>query len=159
MNEELEFKEIELNDTKFHVLRFSNSSLFIQDIIYGMIANVSPTTKGGRKRLQDWKRKIAMHINSSKPKHLDPNSFCAITIGMKFHPETHGKQKLDLDNYSKAILDAIAAGLFSDGEDDLSSLTTYNQFDDSNFRHIYLERLPDADFQEQESVVIFVSQN
>jgi len=48
---------------------------------------------------------------------------------------------------------------FEDEGDDLSSLTTYNQFDDSNFRHIYLERLPDADSPEQESVAIFVSQN
>ncbi|MCE2506225.1 MAG: RusA family crossover junction endodeoxyribonuclease [Nitrosopumilaceae archaeon] len=159
MTENLEFKKIELQDQVLQVLGFSNSSVMIKDIIYGMIANFTPTTQGGRKKLQEWKRQIAIQINSNRDNRLNPNLFYAITIGMKFHPETHGNQELDLDNYSKPILDAIAAGLFSYDGDDLSSLITYNQFDDSNFRHIYLERLPDAELAEQESVAIFITQN
>lgn len=157
MTEQLEFKDLVWNDQTFHVLGYSNS-LMVKDIVYGMIANHTPSTLGGRKRLQEWKRHIATQIHSSKTQLFDPKSFYAITIGMRFHPPTHGNQDFDLDNYSKPILDAIAAGLFSDDGADLSILTTYNQFDDSNFRHIYLERLPDAKLPNEESVAIFVSQ-
>lgn len=154
----LDFKEFN-HDTNFlHILTFPNSSFSVTITVFGMIANFTPTTQRGRKRLQEWKRKIALQIQSSKSLPLDSNCSFTISIGMKFHPLTHGYQKLDLDNYSKPILDAIAAGLFSDENTDLSNLTTYNQFDDSNFHHIYLERLPDADSADRESIIIHVSQ-
>lgn len=158
MKNDILFKKTKIENHTLNSIKFRNSSFTMYDIVFGMIANFTPTTLGGRKRLQDWKRKISIQIKSARKSIQNPDKIYAITIGMKFHPLTHGNQKFDLDNYSKPIIDAIAAGLFCDDDEDLSILTEYNKFDDSNFQHIYLERLPDADTSQDESIIILVSQ-
>ena len=157
--QKLQFKTKELEKGWFvKFLKFPNKGKLVSIIIYGIIANVSPSTKGGREKLQHWKRKIAMEIQS---KHgnisFNPNNQCCISVGMRFHTPTHGNQKLDLDNFIKPIVDGIAAGLFSDDKEDLSHLTKYNQFDDSNFRYLYMERLPDALEEQQEGISVVIS--
>ena len=152
------FQKTQIENHLLHSIEFRNSSFTMCDTVFGMIANFTPTTVGGRERLQNWKHKISIQIKSKRKSIQDPSRIYAITIGMKFHPPTHGNQKFDLDNYSKPIIDAIAAGLFCNDDEDLSILTEYNKFDDSTFQHIYLERLPDVDISEDESVIILVSQ-
>jgi Holliday junction resolvase RusA-like endonuclease len=153
----LKFKRNKISNTSLNSITFSNGDVIIKEIIYGTIANFTPTTLTGRKRLQDWKRIIAMQIKSKRKIVYDPQYSYAVTIGMKFHTPTHGEQNLDLDNYSKPVIDAIAAGLFCDENEDLSKLTTYNQFNDSNFRHLYFERMHDAKEKDEECVTIIVS--
>ena len=138
MKNDILFKKTKIKNHTLNSIEFRNSSFTISEIVFGMIANLTPTTLVGRKRLQEWKRKIAIQINSKRKSVQNPDNIYAITIGMKFHPLTHGNQKLDLDNFSKPIIDAVAAGLFCNDHEDLSTLTTYNQFDDSNFQHISL---------------------
>ena len=158
MENNILFKNTKIENHTLNSIEFRNSSFTMCDVVFGMIANFTPTTVGGRERLQNWKHKLSIQIKSKRKSIQDPNRIYAITIGMKFHPLTHGNQKFDLDNYSKPIIDAIAAGLFCDDDEDLSILTKYNKFDDSNFQHIYLERLPDADTSQDESIIILVSQ-
>ncbi|MCH7559904.1 MAG: RusA family crossover junction endodeoxyribonuclease [Thaumarchaeota archaeon] len=158
MKNDILFKKTKIKNHTLNSIEFRNSSFTISEIVFGMIANLTPTTLVGRKRLQEWKRKIAIQINSKRKSVQNPDNIYAITIGMKFHPLTHGNQKLDLDNFSKPIIDAVAAGLFCNDNEDLSTLTTYNQFDDSNFQHIYLEKLSDASSSQGELIIILVSQ-
>ncbi len=154
---DLKFKKIKMGTLSLHSIEFPKGDILIKEVIYGMIANFTPSTPTGRKRLQDWKRKISIQIRSRRERIEDPKSTFAITVGMKFHTHLHGEQNLDLDNYSKPIIDAIAAGLFCNEKEDLSKITNYNQFDDSNFRHLYVERLSDAKEPSEECVVIVVS--
>ena len=158
MKNDILFKKTKIKNHTLNSIEFRNSSFTISEIVFGMIANLTPTTPVGRKRLQEWKRKIAIQINSKRKSVQNSDNIYAIIIGMKFHPLTHGNQKLDLDNFSKPIIDAVAAGLFCNDNEDLSTLTTYNQFDDSNFQHIYLEKLSDASSSQGELIIILVSQ-
>ena len=158
MKNNIIFKKTRIENFTLNSLEFTNSPFTICEIVFGMIANSTPSTPVGRKRLQDWKRKISIQIKSARKSIQNPDKIYAITIGMKFHSLSHGNQKLDLDNYSKPIIDAIAAGLFCDDNEELSILTRYNQFDDSNFEHVYLEKLPDATISQDESIIILVSQ-
>lgn len=150
-------KKLQKNWTVRYV-KFSGRKNILSIIILGMIANVSPNTKGGRQRLQLWKRKIAIDTKLHRGNVVfNPDNQYALSIGMKFHPYTHGNQKLDLDNFIKPIIDGIAAGLFSNDGENLSQLSKYNQFDDSNFQFIFMERLPDAKAESQEGISVIVS--
>jgi len=153
----MELKQKKIDGFTINYLEHPSGNLIIKSIIHGMIANFTPTTKGGRERLQKWKRKVALDIKSRRTQRYNPEDSYAVSIGMKFHTPTHGEQKFDLDNYSKPIIDAVAAGLFCNENEDLTKLKRYNQFDDSNFRHVYLERLLDVKQESQEGVIILVS--
>lgn len=149
----------QVSDWSLNWLEFSNSKTVINTIICGTIANVSPTTEGGREKLQRWKRQIAMEIKSKRGKQAhDPKNHYIVSLGMRFNAMNHGDGQIDLDNFIKPILDGIAAGLFCGENDDLSTIEKYNQFNDSNFRHLYVERVINGEPQKEEGVSITVSE-
>ncbi len=154
--DDLTLKSRRLSGCLFKSLEFAGKPI-VKTIVNGMIANVTPTTVTGRKRLQDWKRKVAKEIFVNRNKIQNPDDWYAITVGMIFHTPTHGEQKLDLDNYLKPILDSIAAGLFSDESVNFAKITNYNKFDDSNFRYLYVERMKDAKLENEEGILIYVT--
>ena len=155
----MQFRTKTVSDWSLNWLEFLNSKTIISTILYETIANVSPTTEGGREKLQRWKRQIAMEIKSKRGELAhNPKNHYVVSLGMRFHTKNHGVGQIDVDNFIKPILDGIAAGLFCDENDDLSILERYNQFDDSNFRHLYVERVVNDEPQKEEGVSIVVSE-
>ena len=88
----------------------------------------------------------------------DPGDHYAISLAFRFHPGFHGgpNQKLDVENFVKPVLDAVAAGLFCDAETDPHSIDRWD-FDDSNFNTLFVHRLPNTTDSRKEGVAVFVS--
>lgn len=55
----------------------------------------------------------------------------------------HGSQPLDVENILKPTFDALAAGLCCEQKQDPRTIGRYD-FDDSNFRYRFVQRLPDG---------------
>jgi hypothetical protein len=70
---------------------------------------------------------------------------------MKFFPARRGNA-FDVENYLKPLVDAIAAGLFCEEGTDPLTIERYN-YNDSNFRHLLVFRLPDAKNEANEGVM------
>lgn len=124
----------------------------VKSIIFGEIINSVPSPKAKPKQLA-WKQHVASEVfNLTKNKVIDPSLTFAISLNMRFYPNNH-PGKFDIDNFVKPILDGIAAGLFCDRGMDPSSFERFN-FDDSNFKHLYVERLRDTTNPKEEGVAI-----
>lgn len=109
--------------------------------------------------LQAWKLKVASGVRAKRGEMpWDPEDRSVVTLGFSFCPELHGgpRQRLDVENYIKPTLDALAAGLFSELGEDLAAIPRWD-YDDSNFSTLLIHRLPDASSAAGEGVVIFVS--
>ena len=127
--------------------------------VRGEVGNSVPTSERGRKTLQAWKLKVASDVRSKRGvTQWDPADRYAVTLGFSFCPQLHGggAQELDVENYVKPTLDALAAGLFSEPGEDLASIPRWD-YDDSNFSTLLIHRLPDAPTADVEGVAIFVS--
>ena len=74
---------------------------------------------------------------------------------MRFNLKNHHTKKLDVENYVKPIVDAIAMGLFSQ-DVDIDKITKFDA-DDSNFNHLYIERSKDVVSPSEEGITIVVS--
>ena len=103
---------------------------------------------------QRWQVQIASSVKAERGVNpWDSSINRAISIGLAFH---RNRQKLDIDNRIKPILDALAAGLFCENEKNPKDIETWN-YDDSNFKTLLTHRLPDTDSPEAEGVAICVS--
>ena len=87
-------------------------------------------------------------------KSWSSNDEYAISIGLRFHPGSHGGSSFDIDNYTRPTINAIAAGLVSDAA---SETVDHWDFPDSNFKTLLIHRLPDADDASEEGAAIFVA--
>ncbi|MCY3882141.1 MAG: hypothetical protein OXG61_08485 [Chloroflexi bacterium] len=125
----------------------------------GEIGNSFPTSERGKNVHQAWKLQVASDVRAERgDMPWDPEDRSVVTLGFSFCPELHGGswQRLDVENYIKPTLDALAAGLFSDSTEDLASIPRWD-YDDSNFSTLLIHRLPDAASDADEGVAIFVS--
>ena len=86
----------------------------------------------------------------------NPDDLYAIGLEFRFHPANHGNQALDVENFLKPVVDAIAAGLFVEAEKDPGAIRKWN-FPDSNFRTLLIHRAADPPSRDREGVHIFVS--
>ena len=77
-------------------------------------------------------------------------------MSFKFNPKKHGNQRLDVENYVKPVVDAIAAGLFCPPETEPKNITNWN-YDDSNFNTLLIHRLPDANDPQSEGIAVCIS--
>ena len=110
-----------------------------------------------KENLHAWKGKIAFEVKATRGTlRWNPSNNYAITLALSFHGANHGYRDLDVENFVKPILDALAAGLFCDPETDPSNINHWN-YDDSNFNTLLIRRLPDADSREEEGIAICVS--
>ena len=129
--------------------------LLIQTL--GIIGNSVPTSETGKRRLAEWKQEVAAAAKGARGRTpLDPGWTYSFSAGFSFHLETHGRQPLDVDNFLKPTLDALAAGLFCAEGQDPRTIGRYN-FDDSNFRYLFVHRLPDARIVAEEGAALVVS--
>ena len=120
--------------------------------VQGIIVNAF-VTPGQR----DWKRTVASAIKRARGgSPWDPRDFYAVTLEFRFHASNHQNQELDVENYVKPVVDAIAAGLFLEQEKDPNEIQTW-AFPDSNFRTLLIHRAPDPKDRSGEGVHVSVS--
>ena len=124
--------------------------------IAGYIVNSVPST-GQKARLQQWKVQIASEVKAARGATAwNPEARFVIFLGFRFNARNHGSRKLDVENYLKPVVDALAAGLFCDERKDPKAITHWN-YDDSNFNTLLAHRLPDADTKDGEGIALYVS--
>ena len=120
--------------------------------VQGIIVNAF-VTPGQR----DWKRTVASVIKRARGgSPWDPRDFYAVTLEFRFHASNHQNQELDVENYVKPVVDAVAAGLFLEEEKDPSEIQTWG-FPDSNFRTLLIHRAADPEDRDREGVRVSVS--
>ena len=125
--------------------------------IKGTIANSVPTSRSGTERLREWKSLVASCVKDLRgARRWDPEDNFAITLGLSFCPSLHGNQRLDVENFIKPILDALAAGLFCDEETNPQDIERWD-YDDSNFSILLIHRLADANREKDEGIAVWVS--
>lgn len=123
--------------------------------VYGFIGNSVPNGSEGKAKQTRWKVQVASRVKEERGKHpwQDGDSY-AITVGFSFHMPSHHNQKLDVENFVKPAIDALAAGLFCQvNPRDIQRWDC----DDSNFTTLLIHRLPDAVSREAEGATIAVS--
>lgn len=137
------------------VIEFANpdrSSLYLP--IIGTIVNSITERK---ENLQAWKVKIASEVKATRGMSpWNPSNDYVITLALSFHGANHGYRDLDVENFVKPILDALAAGLFCNPDTTPRNISHWN-YDDSNFNTLLIHRLPDAVSRDKEGVAICVS--
>ena len=124
--------------------------------VTGYIVNSVTENKA---RLQGWKVQIASEVKSERgAKAWNPKDKFAISVGFSFNIDSgwHGHRPLDVENFLKPVVDALAAGLFCDDETDPKEIKRWN-YDDSNFNTLLIHRLDDAPSPNREGVAICVS--
>ena len=136
---------------------FANETRRLRVPVIGYIANSIYTSPIGKQKLIKWKERVAGAVKAKRgPRSWNPSCHYAISIGFSFYLRTHGNSELDVENYIKPTVDALAAGLFCENDQDVSSIKRFD-FDDSNFRFLFIHRLPDALSADEEGTAISVS--
>ena len=146
-----------LADLGVPVINLCGSTDTLTVSVIGTIANSVPTTDTGKDNLASWKIQIASEVKAARgDRQWDSSKRYAISLVLKFCMELHGYRALDVDNFTKPIIDAIAAGLFCEDDTDLADIPRWN-YDDSNFNTLLFHRLPDTSDPRKEGVAVHVS--
>lgn len=127
--------------------------------VIGTIINSITDGPVGKEKQQSWKVQVASAVKAKRGERpWSPSASYAISLALCFCPENHGHRSrgLDVENFIKPILDAIAAGLLYDEETDLSTVKKWN-YNDSNFNTLLIHRLADATKRQDEGIAISVS--
>ncbi len=139
------------------VIRFESPVKCLAVSGSGVVANSVPTTDTGKRRLIEWKRRVADTARQSRgDTPWDSKLLYSVSVGFAFHPRAHGSQPLDIENFIKPSIDALAAGLFCRPDEDAAAIPRYN-YDDSNIRYLFVQRLPDVARESEEGAAFFVS--
>ena len=146
-----------IGDYEIPVIELLGSIRSLSVPVSGLIGNSVPTSPTGKANLQDWKTNVARTVKESRgDTPWDPSKQYAITLGLQFCLALHGYRPLDVENFIKPIIDALAAGLFCNPETDPVTIERFN-YDDSNFNTLFIHRLPDTTHKDREGVAIHVS--
>jgi hypothetical protein len=136
---------------------FEKEDFFLFLPVHAIIGNSVLTSVSGKRVLRNWKIAVADAAKKHRqPTIWNPKWIYSISLGYSFYPPSHGNQELDLENFLKPTIDALAAGLFCSDEQDIAAIERYN-YDDSNFRYLFPHKLPDAQATEDEGVAIHIS--
>lgn len=123
--------------------------------VRGVVRNSIPNTAVGRSALHAWKQHVTKQVGERRGvRPWSPNDEYAVSLGLRFHLQNHWNREVDIDNYCKPVLDAVAAGLF-DPEPD--RVTKWRGYPEHRFRTLLIHRLRDGAYPEQEGVVVIVS--
>ena len=131
---------------------------FLLTSVHGVIGNSVPTSPLGKDVLAKWKVQVASRVKEARGERpWEPGDSYAITIGFSFHLPSHGNQKqMDVENFVKPTVDALAAGLFCPAQVNPQDIQRWN-YDDSRFTTLLIHRLPDALSRGAEGAAIAVS--
>ncbi len=157
MHDQLTVGNVERDRWKLLAVRFAaaNEPLFVP--VLGIVGNSVTTSESGERRRKDWRIAVVSAVKESRgPNPWDPRQMYAISLGFRFNLDLHGNQRFDVENYIKPTIDAIAAGLFCHNSQNPEEIQRYD-FDDSNFRYLFIQRLADAPSESEEGVAICIS--
>ena len=156
-NPNLAFRERTIGDFTIPTLDRGDERRSLTLPVSGFIANSISTTRTGKARLDKWKAEVMSAVKAKRGgREWNSNAKFAISIGFRFNMANHYNRKLDVENFLKPVVDALAAGLFCDNETDAKDVRIWN-YDDSNFDTLLIHRLPDAPRRDGEGVAICVS--
>ena len=125
--------------------------------IMGRIANSIPTNQRDKERLREWQKLVAFQVKESRGvEGWNSEDSFTITLGLSFCRKLHGNRSLDVENFIKPIIDALAAGLFCEADTDTHGIQHWN-YDDSNFSTLLIHRLPDTYRPGSEGIALCVS--
>jgi Holliday junction resolvase RusA-like endonuclease len=157
MTGKLSIKTHTIGRWEIPVLAIDGSSVVIAFPVLGIIGNSVPNSAAGKKRSKEWKRAIAVAAKAQRgPCCWESQWEYALTIGFAFHRPSHGSQKFDLDNFVKPCVDALAAGIFCPDGTDIQTISKY-KYDDSRFVRLFIQRLPDADHENEEGAAFYLT--
>lgn len=147
----LKFSTDYVEDWKVNYLDFEIGKLVLKKVVRGKIINSITEHKI---ELLNWKQKIAENISQAKV-IAEPKNYAiyAVSLSFRFHQKYHSSNKLDVENYIKPVIDGIAAGLFSKNP---GSVTKFD-YDDSNFKHLLIEKLDSPLNPSDEGVAIVLT--
>ena len=158
-NPNLAFQERTIGDFTIPTLDRGDERRSLTLPVSGFIANSIYTSRTGKARLDGWKIQVASEVKAARGgRAWNSSAKFAVSIGFRFNAVNHGSQPLDVENFLKPVVDALAAGLFCDNATDPRGISLWN-YDDSNFDTLLIHRLPDAPRRDGEGVAICVSAN
>ena len=141
------------------IVEFADDEVPISVLVMGTIENGTTDKKGSEKweKLQDWKRSVATKVKAVRGNGpWDSSLRYAVSLGMRFNLKNHRNRKLDADNFTKPVFDAVAAGLFCDEDTNPQDIKRWG-YEDSNFRTLLIHRFEDTPDPKSEGVAIHVS--
>lgn len=157
-NAGLTFAERKIGEWAVPTIEFSRPSRpYLRVAVNGVIINSVVDGARGKEKQQNWKAQVASAVKRARgPQPWNAADEYAISLTMWFHLGNHGNMDLDAENFIKPIIDAIAAGLFSDSQTHPQNIKRWG-YDDSNFNTLLIHRLPDAHTKAGEGIAISVS--
>ena len=157
-NQQLTFKDRKIGPWTVPTIQLEGAALSLQQHVSGTIINSITDGQRGRDRQQEWKVSVASEVKRVRgAAPWNPSGNFAVSLGFSFHLPSHGNQRnLDVENFIKPVIDALAAGLFCDPGQDPLEIAEW-RYDDSNFRTLLIHRLGDATRSEDEGVSISVT--
>ena len=151
------FRNQRIGDFAIPTIKRGDAKRTLHLPVSGFIANSVPTSRTGEARLDEWKIRVATAVKAARRgRAWNPNDKFAVSIGFRFNAANHGNRKMDVENFLKPVVDALAAGLFCDDATDPRRIRRWD-YDDSNFDTLLIHRLPDAPTPQGEGVAICVS--
>ena len=140
------------------VIELAGSAKDLHLPVTGVIINSITAGQRGRERRQRWKVLVASGVKAGRgAEPWNPADRYAVSLGFAFHRKNHGNQRqMDVENFVKPVVDALAAGLFCPPEQNPQDIVSW-KFDDSNFNTLLIHRLEDAPRREDEGIAIGVS--
>ena len=139
------------------VIELAGSTKDLHLPVSGVIINSITDGQRGRERQQGWKVAVASRVKAERgAEPWLPQDSYAISLSFCFHSGNHGNRPLDVENFVKPVVDALAAGLFCPPEQNPQDIASW-KFDDSNFNTLLIHRLEDAPRREDEGIAIGVS--
>ena len=146
-----------IGDWSVPVIELPRAERRLSRPIMGEIANSIHTNQKGKIRLIEWKKLVAFQVKESRGDgEWNPWDRFTVTLALSFCPGLHGNRPLDVENFVKPIIDALAAGLFCDADTDTDGIERWN-YNDSNFSTLLIHRLPDAYQPRDEGIAVFVT--
>lgn len=119
--------------------------------IKGKIINAIVDGEVRQREQLEWKRKIATTIKNSRKECYRPDCDYGVSVTMRFKAK---KQKFDVENYIKPILDGVAAGVFCGEEQIIDQIPRFN-FPDHCFSNIFIQKL-DNDNDKDEAIYVTI---
>ena len=159
-NLNLVYTERGIGDMTIPALEFSDGAPSLSIHVTGKVIN----SIAEKPQQQAWKAEIASAVKAARGGQWNSEAKFAISIGFRFNTDSgwhgYGKgrtpPKMDVENFAKPVVDALAAGLFCDDSTDPRRIQQWD-YDDSNFVTLLIHRLPDAPTRQGEGVAICVS--
>ena len=137
------------------MVRYTGETRSLVVAIDGVVRNSIPNTQKARAELHEWKRRVTQAVGGRRgARPWNPHDMYTVSLALRFHLPNHHNREVDIDNYCKPVLDAVAAGLFDPAPNDV---TGWRGYPEHRFRTLLVHRLRDGADPAQEGVVIAVS--